>query len=266
MIHTLLAQFPITCSIAQNLEAIFSILEHTLPGDLVLFPEGAISGYSDDLSFLEEIDLQELCAAIQEVHRFAKQRKIFLWIGSLNQIDGKWVNRAYGFSPQGHTHTYDKINLAHHERGIITPGSELPVFMLDTAQGPLKVGIQLCREIRYPEQWGWLAREGAQIILHLNNALHNTQKVQVWRSHLISRAAETQRFVLSANTVGPGQLSPTMAIAPNGEVLTEITSQVQEGYARLELDLAQVSNWYLSQCREDVVAMISKEKAISLHE
>jgi predicted amidohydrolase len=251
-VYALIAQFPITFSIEQNLKTMLAILEHSQTGDLVLFPEGAVSGYSDDLSFLDDIDLLELDAALKQLQKEAEQRQIHLWVGSLRWRSGSWFNRAHGFSPQGDLSTYDKINLAYHERGILTPGNKLPVFALPTPQGSVKVGVQLCREIRYPEQWGWLARQGAQIILHLNNAINNASLFPVWRSHLISRAAETQRFVLSANNAAPGQLCSTMVIAPDGEVLAEINSPSQ-GYLRLELDLSQVSNWYLGQCRDDIV-------------
>jgi len=251
-IHALIAQFPVTLSIERNLETMLAILEQSQPGDLVVFPEGAVSGYSHDLSFLDDIDLQALDAAFKQLQLAAKQWQIHLWVGSLNLRSGSWVNRAYGFGPKGNLYTYDKINLAHHERGVLTPGNKLPVFKLSTLQGTINIGVQICREIRYPEQWGWLARQGAQIILHLNNAISNSSQYRVWRSHLISRAAETQRFVLSANNAAPGQLCPTMVVAPDGNVLAEIISPSQ-GYLHQELDLSLVSDWYLSQCCEDIV-------------
>lgn len=257
MLSALVAQFPISLSIQQNLATMLSILEQTQHGDLVVFPEGALSGYAHDLSFLDRIDLQELEAARRRLQLEAKQRDLYLWVGAVMPEAESWFNLAYGFTPQGEVHRYQKINLAHHERGIITPGNDLPVFTLTTDQGSLKIGVQICREIRYPEQWGLLARRGAQIILHLNNAIDNAAQLPVWRSHLISRAAETQRFVISANNAAPGQLAPTMAVAPNGEVIAEIVSAAQ-GTLCLELDISQVSDWYLNQCREDVVEIVLK--------
>jgi predicted amidohydrolase len=257
-ISALVAQFPISLSIQQNLGTMLSILEQAQPGDLVVFPEGALSGYSHDLSFLGGIDRQELAAARDQMQLEAEQRNLYLWLGSLMPEGESWLNLACGFTPQGEVHRYQKINLAHHERGLITPGHELPIFTLITPQGSLKIGVQLCREIRYPEQWGLLARRSAQIILHLNNAIDNAAQRPVWRSHLISRAAETQRFVISANNAAPGQLCPTMAVAPNGEVIAEIVSQ-EQGSFRIECDLSQVSDWYLNQCREDVVEIVSTQ-------
>jgi predicted amidohydrolase len=250
----LVGQFPISYSIQENLDHILKILEKSQPGDLVVLPEGAVSGYSTDLSFLKDINLETLQKGLDLIRRQAEARKIHLWIGSLLKKDGDWVNLGFGFSPQREENFYLKINLANHERGVLIQGDNLPVFQLETVIGPIRVGVQICREIRYPEQWGWLARCGAQIIIHLNNAVGDDQYQAVWRSHLVSRAAETQRFVISANNAARYQVCPTMVIAPDGQVIGEVISDQAESI-RAELDLTLISNWYLSQCREDVVAI-----------
>ncbi len=247
-------QFPISLKIAANLKHIQKYAQMAHPGDLVLFPEGAISGYSSDLSFLDQIDQAELAAALDDLGQLAQNLGIHLWVGSLISEDGFWFNAACGFGPAGESYQYRKINLAHHERGILTPGNDLPIFDLLLADGPLTVGVQLCREIRYPEQWGWLARQGAQIILHLNNASGDEALLPVWRSHLVGHAAANQRFVISANNAAAQQICPTMVISPRGFVLDEIVSSAA-GDFRCELDLDEVSNWYLDQARPDVVAI-----------
>ncbi|MBU0511005.1 MAG: carbon-nitrogen hydrolase family protein, partial [Chloroflexi bacterium] len=253
-ISVLSAQFPVSLSIRQNLETILGMLDHAQPGDMVVFPEGSVSGYSHDLSFLDEINQQELQAALERLRGEARKRGIHLWAGSCTLAGNRWFNSAFGFTPEGETHIYRKINLATHERGVLTPGVDLPVFLLATSEGLVTVGIQICREIRYPEQWGWLARQGAQVILHLNNAVGDDSYQLVWRSHLVSRAAETQRFVVSVNNAAPQQVSPTIVVAPDGQVLAEVVSAGCE-FFRVGLDLSRVSNWYLDQCRPDVVAI-----------
>jgi predicted amidohydrolase len=114
--------------------------------------------------------------------------------------------------------------------------------------------VQICRELRFPEQWGWLARQGAQVILHLNNAIGNSRNRTVWRSMLVSRAAETGRFVLSANNGAEGRQGPSMAVAADGQLLGEVAHR-GTATLRVTLDLTQVSNWYLNQCRKDIVAI-----------
>jgi len=253
-ISVLLAQFPISNSIQGNLKTILSLLDHVQPGDIVVFPEGAVSGYSHDTSFLKDINSDQLNAALDDLRNQAQERQFHLWVGTCIPDGSQWFNAALGFTPSGGAHQYRKINLANHERGAISPGSDLPVFDLEMPEGILKVGVQICREIRYPEQWGWLARQGAQVILHLNNAVGDTRYQLVWRSHLISHAASNQRYVISVNNAAPEQNSPTIAIAPQGWVLDEIVSE-EAAFRRVTIDLSKVSNWYLNQSRGDVVTL-----------
>jgi predicted amidohydrolase len=148
--------------------------------------------------------------------------------------------------------TYRKVNLATHERGRLTPGASLPLLRLQ--HPPLDIGVQLCRELKYPEQWHVLARSGARVLAYLTYAANRQIAAGVWRSHLISRAAETQRFVLAANVASPDQHCPSMVISPRGEVLAETTTTGAQAL-HADLDLAEVSDWVLSQQRGDVVGI-----------
>ena len=253
-VSVLLVQFPVSLSIPDNLKAIELALAHAHPGELVLCPEGCVSGYSVDLSFLHKIDRKAVEDSLSELELQACRRGIHLWVGAVVNEDGAWRNAAFGFTPQGEVHTYYKVNLASHERGTFLAGCGLPLFKLDFDGQPVMAGIQICRELRFPEQWGWLARQGAQVILHLNNAIGNARDRTIWRSMLVSRAAETGRFVLSANNGTEGRQGPTTAIAPDGHLLGEIAHR-GTGTLRVSLNLSQVSNWYLDQCRKDVVAI-----------
>jgi predicted amidohydrolase len=258
IISCVIAQFPVSLSILRNLDRIDSLLAQTRAGDLVLFPEGAISGYSPETSFLQRIQPAELNAAIEHLQKAAQDRNIHIWAGACIPKKDQWFNTAIGFSPDGSRQVYTKINLANHERGFFSTGDQLPVFEYMVPGGKVKIGVQICRELRFPEQWGLLARRGAQIILHLNNAVGAAEFQPVWRSHLVSRAAETQRFVLSANNAAPDQTSPTLAVAPDGQILGEIVSATT-GLLRVELDLSRTSNWYLDQCRTDVVEITTSK-------
>jgi predicted amidohydrolase len=63
---------------------------------------------------------------------------------------------------------------------------------------------------------------------------------------LVARAHETQRFVVSANASRKDQHCPSIVVAPSGVVLVELPAGVTK-VVRMELDLAQVSDEYLSQ-------------------
>jgi predicted amidohydrolase len=259
MIHILVGQFAVSLDIQHNLEAIEGIVARAKPDSLVVLPEGALSGYQDDLSFLPRIDLGELRRALEQVRAAAARQQVHVMLGSGWYEEGHWYNAGFTLGPKGELHQYRKINLATHERGTFRAGDSLPVLELVLAGQPVKVGMQLCREIRFAEQWQHLARQGAAVLVYLTNTVGDASEVTVWRSHLISRAAENQRFVVCANTAHAAQKCPSMIISPRGRVLWEVLS-ADTAVGEADLDLSQVSNWYLDQARRDVVAVQGTQK------
>ena len=101
--------------------------------------------------------------------------------------------RLFLHGAAGRLERYDKINLARSERRTFQPRKKLPVFEIDHEGETVRLGIQMCREIRYPEQWRALAMQGAQLVAYVNNAVGGADGDRVWRAPMISRAAETQR-------------------------------------------------------------------------
>ena len=251
-VSALVAQFSVTLDIKHNLSAIISALAHAEQGDLVILPEGALSGYAQDPTFLHGIDVALLTESMRALRVKVAQRRVHLIFGSCVYKAGKWYNAGLYYGPNREAFVYHKVNLATSERGYFAAGSRLPTVEIVLHGHPVKVGIQLCREIRFPEQWRYLARAGAEIFAYLTNAVGHETQAPVWRSHLISRAAENQRFVLGANNAHPKQNCPSMVIAPGGQVLWEVLSPAPESM-RCVLDLSEVSDWYISQSRDDIV-------------
>ena len=248
-------QIPIVLDIQQNVRQILALLEQTGPDELVVLPEGAISGYQDDLSFLARLDPAQLADAYEQVAEAVAARQVHLVVGSCLWEEQQWWNAAISFTPDRQRFIYRKINLATNERDSMSAGSELPIFSMHFKQGQVRVGIQLCREIRFPEQWRYLAMQGAELFLYLTNATSPYAVANVWRSQLISRAAENQRFLVGANVVHNNRHCPTLLIAPNGGVLAEEADPDATTLMRRTIDLTQKADWYLEQCRTDVVAV-----------
>ncbi|MFC4013388.1 carbon-nitrogen hydrolase family protein [Nonomuraea purpurea] len=192
------AQIPITWDIAQDLPTIAAVLADAQPDEIVVLPEGALSGYGSDLSVLSRLDPTTLAHAIDDLTTLVREKAVHL------------------------------------------------------ADGPLTVGVQICREIRFPEQWQYLANAGAQAFIYLTHAANLTEPAGVWRSHLISRAAENQRFVLAANVADPHQHCPSMIISPRGESLAELPANSTDRL-RATIDTDEASDWYLDQRRRDIV-------------
>ena len=267
-LRTVIGQLEVGWDPVANSGRITSFLRaEASPGSLVVLPEAALSGYDDSLSGLDSLDPSALASAAAAVATAADQLGVHVLCGSLLRVAGDWFNAALYFGPAGERWMYRKVNLATHERGRLVAGAALPLLNLApparlvpgprSGPGPVSVGVQLCRELKYPEQWHVLARGGAQVLAYLTYAANPQIPTGVWRSHLISRAAEPQRFVLTANVAHKDQHCPSLVVSPRGEVIAEAASTTPQAL-HAELDLAEVSDWVLFQQRSDVVAVSSR--------
>lgn len=250
----LVAQVPAVWDVSANLTTFDEVLGQARPNDVVVLPEGMLSGYGDDLSPLGALDPAEVTAAVLRAGRLARQRRVHVFCGSLLPVDGGWCNAGLFFSSEGSHQVYRKINLATHERGRLHPGDDLPTIGIHQADGRITAGVQLCREIRFPEQWQYLATAGAELFVYLTNAVNAQEPKGVWRSHLISRAAENQRFLVSANVSHADQHCPSMVVSPRGEVLGELPAG-RPDLLRCALDMSETGSWYLGQRRQDLLSM-----------
>jgi predicted amidohydrolase len=245
------AQVPVCWSVRRNVGTVLDAVGATAPDTVLALPEAVLSGYDDELSGLAGLDPAELAAAQDAVGQAARRAGVHVVCGTLHHADGHWWNAAVYFPPAGPRWMYRKVNLATHERGRLSAGSALPTLPIRLPAGELRAGVQLCREIRFPEQWACLARQGAQVLIYLTYAANPAEPPGVWRAHLISRAAETQRFVLAANVADENQHCPTMIVSPRGQVLAEAPIG-SNGILRHTIDLADTRDAYLSQRRSDL--------------
>ena len=252
------AQIPVTWDLSENLKVITAALADTEPGEVVVLPEAAVSGYDDQLSGLADLDREAIANAAECLAELARDRRIHLFCGLLHYESGAWWNTARYLSPAGQSWTYRKVNLATHERGRLAAGRELPTLRVCLDGGPVTVGVELCREILFAEQWQYLAGAGAEIFIYLTYAANPAVPAGVWRSHLISHAAANQRFIVAANIADPRQHCPSMIVSPRGEVLGEVR-RGEPGILRATIDTQDVSDWYLGQRRTDVVRLRYRE-------
>ncbi|MEV6601160.1 carbon-nitrogen hydrolase family protein [Actinoplanes sp. NPDC051346] len=250
----MIAQVPATWNVDANLATVRQVLDETRAGDVVVMPEGMLSGYGEDLTRLDAMDPAAVQHAVAETAAIAERKQVHLFCGSLLPSDGGWCNAGLFFSAHGGYQVYRKINLAMNERGRLHSGDHLPTIDIPQPGGPVTAGVQLCREIRFPEQWQYLASAGAQLFVYLTNAANTGEAEGVWRSHLISRAAENQRFLASANIAHPDQHCPSMVVSPRGEVLGELPPG-RADLLRQTLDITQAGDWYLGQRRQDVLSL-----------
>lgn len=249
-----IAQVPAVWDIDTNLNTLRGVLGETRPGDVVVLPEGLLSGYGENLAPLDAIDPAAVDHAVMQAAQLARQKQVHIFCGSLLPVDDGWCNAGLFFPAEGSYQVYRKINLAMNERGRLRPGDNLPTIDIPHPRGAITAGVQLCREIRFPEQWQYLASAGAQLFVYLTHAVNTREPDGVWRSHLISRAAENQRFLASANIAHPDQHCPSMVVSPRGDVLGELAAG-RPDVLRRTINLEETGSWYLRQRRQDVLSM-----------
>jgi predicted amidohydrolase len=251
-----LAQFEPSLNVSNNLQTMLRFISTTTEGDIVVMPEGCLSGYSHNLNFLDIHIAKDVEQAIKELQQISINQNIHLVFGSCIFETENWYNAGIYISPEGKKHIYKKVNLAIHEREFLKMGNELSCFDIEYGGKKIKCAIQLCREIRFPEQWKLLSLDGAEIIFYLTNVI-GSEQFQVWNSHLISRAAENQRYIVSSNIADKEQGCSSMVISPKGKIIKELLTNV-EAIERIKICLTKNSNLYLSQGRSDLVKVVSK--------
>mgnify|MGYP003115896551 CR=1 FL=1 len=244
--------------LAATVKRLRDMMERLPEGSLAVAPEGTLSGYINAPSLIERLNSEATQCALENTQRLVDRTGVSLVVGACVQDDGHWRNRSFLLQAGKPAQHYDKVNLAVSEQETFTPGQSLPVFSVQTETGNILLGIQMCREIRYPEQWRVLALKGAQIIAYPNNAVESANGDAVWRAHLISRAAETQRFVLGANAPSDTQLCPSAILSPKGDVIAQ-THPEETGMATTSINTDEVSNWVIDQARTDLVDVSEKE-------
>ncbi|MDP2108023.1 MAG: carbon-nitrogen hydrolase family protein [Rhodocyclaceae bacterium] len=192
--------------------------------------------------------IQDLLAELAARHR--------LWIvgGSLPLLAGdplKFRNSSLVFDPSGRrVARYDKIHLfgfrkgeeSYDEAATIEAGAPTPLaFDVSCGAGMLRVGLGICYDLRFPEQFRAL---GALDLIVLPAAFTDTTGRAHWEVLLRARAIENQCYVLAAAQGGlhpGGRLTHgnSMIIDPWGEVLARLDTGA--GVIVAELDPARIA-------------------------
>ena len=175
--------------------------------DLVLLPEMCLSMNSD---YYQE--LAEDSATLDWLAAQAATHSLWLVAGAVPQPapgdDARVRSASLVFNPEGElVKRYDKIHLfdvdvgdaqgSYRESDTFSAGSD--IVNIETPVG--NVGLTICFDLRFPEQYQALRDAGADIILVPAAFTHTTGEAH-WEILLKARAIETQCYVLAANQCG----------------------------------------------------------------
>ena len=117
----------------------------------------------------------------------------------IEKSDDKFYNTLVMAKPNGEVSgTYRKIHPFQEERDVFKGGDEIVLF---DCSG-IKVGVQICYDIRFPEVTRKLALEGAELVLI--PAAFPDPRSEHWNTLVRARAIENQLYVAAVNRIGFG--------------------------------------------------------------
>ncbi len=195
---------------------------------LVVFPE-----YSSHFS--PALGAQSLAAAetldgrfVAGLEAIAKVLDIHIVAGMLescDEDDGRFFNTLVALDPHGalvakyrKVHLYDAFGQKESDWVVPGPIEEPETFAL----GDLRVGLQTCYDIRFPEVTRRLVDAGADLIVLPSEWVRGPLKEQHWRTLVTARAIENTVYFAAADQAPPIGAGNSMIVDPMGVELVTI--------------------------------------------
>ena len=231
--------------IQQNLDRMRSISQET-DTDIIVFPELALTGYF----FRTPNEMGTLGQRIdgplsQDISELARTENKAIVTGFLELVDGVFYNSSLAFSSNGElTGHYRKVHRFYFETQAFARGDlGFPVCDLLTRNGPVKLGMMICYDWRFPEAARSLALNGAELIAAPSNIVTTTGMLP---TTLQTRAFENKVAIAFADRIGTEQnkdetlnfRGESAIISHNGAILALASKEDSETIVA-DLDLQQ---------------------------
>lgn len=231
-----------------NLEQAYDLLKEAAAEDVLL------AGLPENFSFLGGLKMrlnqvEEIAERVPDfLSATADELGIYLLGGSypVPASNGKVFNHTVMYGPDGNELcSYNKIHLfdvtlsdgeAYRESDYVEPGKTDPVVYKDDRIGSW--GLSVCYDIRFPELFRMLVKEGAEI-LSVPSAFTYTTGQDHWESLLRSRAIENTSYVFAPAQTGlHGENRKTwghaVIIDPWGNIIANAGTEPCVAYADIE--------------------------------
>lgn len=233
-------QFPTSTDPEANANRILLAMENSVDrkADILVLPECALTGYFP----AKDLDYTLVKRLLAGLRRKCGEMRLGLVVGvTVRERDGLY-NRAYLISKSGRNlGHYDKVALTSWgDVKVFQPGQHIEAFSFER----IKVGIQICYDMRYPENWRILRSQGVRIVFLLANA----SKGDLWKRPVLTgtlscRASENGIFVVAANDSSAPQMMVSSAHDPDGRLIA-VAKPDTEQLMVASLDLSPDREWF----------------------
>jgi predicted amidohydrolase len=243
MVRVAVAQFAPGGDVPANLAAVQALIAESAAqgAALVVLPEYA-SFFVSPMGPRFAEHAQPLDGAfIEGVRAAAEEHDVIAVLGLVEQGAGqRFRNTAVAVSGDGvvavyrKTHLYDAFGASEStwvEAGALEPPQTFLV-------GDLRVGLQTCYDLRFPEVTRILADAEVDLVLVPADWVPGPGKVHAWRTLLTARAIENTAFVAAAGQLPPEGVGTSLILDPAGGTLAELGEE--RGVAIADLDPARI--------------------------
>jgi len=128
-------------------------------------------------------------------------------------VDGGGVRAVYR-----KTHLYDAFGSKESDWVEAGPLDDPAIVEV----GGVRVGMQTCYDVRFPEVTRRIADAGADLVAIPADWVPGRRKVAQWRTLVTARAVENTLYVAAAGQVPPGGVGTSLIVDPQGDVLAEL--------------------------------------------
>ncbi len=241
-----------TRSVAANVEAALKLIEEAgrAGADYILTPENTTLMELKSKLLFEKVMPEADNPALDAFRTCAEKLGVWLHIGGMpvSISESKIANRSFLFSPAGEIEArYDKIHMfdvdlpngeSYRESKNYQPGEK--AVLADLPWG--RLGLTICYDLRFPQLYRMLARQGAEMITVPSAFTKQTGEAH-WHVLLRARAIETGCFVFAAaqggdHECGRATYGHSLIVSPWGDIIAE--AGAEPGVIFADIDLAEV--------------------------
>jgi len=235
--------------------------------DLIILPELANSG----LIFSNQEDAYDCSETLEgetatQWKNLAMENKVYIVAGFNERVGSECYNSALLIGPDGIIDTYRKVHLVGWVEGeYFEQTSELPkMYELPF----VKIGIQICYDVWFPEMSRWHALQGAELICVPSNWFATPDGVSydnhgLAAPHYLMKSSSIANNLAFANASRIGTEDETeyiggsCVINNNGQILDGLASEFEEEVKIVTMSIEkEITRYYFNDLRKDLYKKI----------